>query len=93
MLETNLKNLGLSEKEIAVYLEVLKHGRVGPTQVSKITKINRTTVYSVAKELMKKNEDNGEASDNGMFMYTDGEADYILIPISNETLEKLIKKA
>jgi len=54
MLETNLKNLGLTEKEIAVYLEVLKHGRIGPTQVSKITKINRTTVYSVAKELMKK---------------------------------------
>ena len=54
MLENNLKNLGLTDKETIVYLEVLKNGRVSPTDVAKATKINRTTVYSVAKELIKK---------------------------------------
>lgn len=54
MVQEYLKNLGLTDKEITVYLEVLKHGRVGATQVSQTTKINRTTVYSVAKELIKK---------------------------------------
>lgn len=54
MLENNLKNLGLTEKETVVYLEVLKAGRTSPMQVSRLTKINRTTVYSVAKELVKK---------------------------------------
>lgn len=54
MLENSLKNLGLTEKEITIYLEVLKNGRISPTQVARTSKINRTTVYSVAKELMKK---------------------------------------
>jgi len=54
MVQEYLKNLGLTDKEIGVYLEVLKHGRVGATQVAHSTKINRTTVYSVAKELTKK---------------------------------------
>lgn len=54
MLEQTLINLGLTEKETAVYLEVLKRGRAGATDVAKATKINRTTVYSVAKELVKK---------------------------------------
>ncbi len=54
MIYDHLKTLGLTEKEIVVYLEVLKHGKVSPSEISKITKINRTTVYSVAKELLKK---------------------------------------
>ncbi len=54
MLESNLKNLGLTDKESAVYLEVLKRGRVSPTEIAQTSKINRTTVYSVAKELIKK---------------------------------------
>src|SRR5580704_8592023 len=54
MLEDSLKNLGLTDKETTVYLEVLKRGRVNPTEVARATKINRTTVYSVAKELAKK---------------------------------------
>jgi predicted transcriptional regulator len=54
MLNDHLKNLGLTDKEISVYLEVLKNGRVSPAAVSRTTKINRTTVYSVSKELGKK---------------------------------------
>jgi sugar-specific transcriptional regulator TrmB len=54
MIENYLKQLGLTEKEITVYLEILKAGKISPANVSRLTKINRTTVYSVAKELAKK---------------------------------------
>ncbi len=54
MIHETLSKLGLSEKEISVYLEVVKHGQISPAYIARITKINRTTVYSVAKELAKK---------------------------------------
>jgi predicted transcriptional regulator len=47
-----LKELGLNDKEIKVYLALLKHGRTTPTVLSKLTKINRATVYNIAKSLL-----------------------------------------
>lgn len=49
-----LKQLGFRDKEIDVYLTVLQHGKITPGDLAKITKINRTTIYSVAKELTRK---------------------------------------
>lgn len=54
MIEQNLAQLGLSEKEVAVYLEVLRRGKVLPAEVAKLTGLNRSTVYSVALELKKR---------------------------------------
>lgn len=54
MIEENLSKLGLSNKEIALYLAVLQKGRLDVPEASRITGINRTTVYSVAKELETK---------------------------------------
>lgn len=54
MLNQYLQQLGFSDKEIAVYLCVLENGKLSAAAVSRITKINRTTVYSVSKELVKK---------------------------------------
>lgn len=54
MLRTTLQKLGLSEKEIALYLIVLQHQRISVADAAKISRINRTTVYAVAKELLKK---------------------------------------
>ena len=54
MINELLQQLGLSEKEITVYLTVLKNGKITPAEVAKLTKINRTTVYSVAKDLVEK---------------------------------------
>jgi sugar-specific transcriptional regulator TrmB len=54
MLEQNLKSLGLNEKEVIIYLEVYKLGRATPATVARLSGINRTTVYSTAKELIKK---------------------------------------
>lgn len=47
-----LTALGYSEKEIVVYLTVLKHRKISPAEVAKITKISRTNVYNLAKELI-----------------------------------------
>jgi sugar-specific transcriptional regulator TrmB len=49
-----LRELGLNGKEVAVYLALLKNGRRTPAALSQITKINRATVYSVAKNLQSK---------------------------------------
>lgn len=54
MLEQLLKQLAFTDKEIAVYLCILEAGKLSAAAVSRITKINRTTVYSVSKELIKK---------------------------------------
>ncbi|NQS90476.1 hypothetical protein HQ584_11890 [Patescibacteria group bacterium] len=54
MIKQLLKQLGFKEKEIAVYVTVLQKGKVSPAEVAKTTGINRTTVYSVAKDLIKR---------------------------------------
>ena len=54
MVETLLQQLGFTANEIAVYLAVLENGKITPTDVAKRTGVNRTTVYSVAKELAKR---------------------------------------
>lgn len=54
MVEKMLKQLGFSEKEIDVYLAVLKRGKILPAEVAKLTNLNRSTVYSVASELKKR---------------------------------------
>jgi len=54
MIADKLKEIGLTEKESSVYLCVLEYQKILPAKVSKLTGINRPTVYSVAKELIKK---------------------------------------
>lgn len=54
MIQQLFKQLGFSEKEITVYIAILQRGKIAPSEVAKITGINRTTVYSVAQELIKK---------------------------------------
>jgi sugar-specific transcriptional regulator TrmB len=49
-----LKKLGLNDKEIRVYLALLKSGKIKPSSLAKITKLNRATLYSVAKSLLSK---------------------------------------
>lgn len=52
MINTLLQQLGFSEKEISIYLAILENGKITPSQVAEITKIKRTTVYAIAKELI-----------------------------------------
>jgi sugar-specific transcriptional regulator TrmB len=62
MSQDALKQLGFNEKEIAIYTTLLQHASLSASEISKLTHINRTTVYSATKELTKKgliNEDVG----------------------------------
>ena len=54
MVNELLAKIGLNEKEVQVYLTVLQNGKISPTALSKALGLNRTTVYSVAKELVAK---------------------------------------
>lgn len=49
-----LKKLGLNDKEIKVYLALLRGGKTRPALLAKNTKLNRATLYSVAKGLLSK---------------------------------------
>jgi len=49
-----LTKLGFSDKEIAVYLAILKNGKISPANIAKATSLKRTTAYSVAEELVKR---------------------------------------
>lgn len=65
MIQQLLEQLGFSKKETAVYIAVLQKGKISPSEVAKITDINRTTVYSVANDLIKRgviSEDLGNES-------------------------------
>ena len=53
-IQTTLKKLGLSEKEIMVYLALIKHGKTKASDLAKFTKINRPTLYNLAKQLVSK---------------------------------------
>lgn len=46
-----LVSLGLGEKEAAAYLTLLRQGELTPLELSRETKINRTTLYRVLEEL------------------------------------------
>lgn len=52
-MEQLLRNLGLGEKEIQVFLTITKAGSITASEISDLTGINRTTVYAVAKDLLK----------------------------------------
>jgi len=51
MLEELLTKLGFNKKQADVYQAVLKYGKTTPAILAEVTKFNRTTVYSVSKEL------------------------------------------
>lgn len=54
MLEKYLEELGLSDKEAAVYLALLQFDSASPAQITEKTKLNRSTVYVVLEALEKK---------------------------------------
>jgi predicted transcriptional regulator len=82
MLEKILINLGLSLKEQTLYKLILDKGKISPTNISRLAKINRTTVYSVAKELIAK----------GLIVEDLGGKTLYYSPAQEKELERIIKK-
>lgn len=54
MLEKFLQEIGLSEKEATIYLHLLKMDSDSIANISKATGVNRTTVYPILNQLIKK---------------------------------------
>ena len=87
-MEEQLKQLGLGEKEIDIYLSILKQGKVRATALARSLGLKRTTVYSVAKELVEKGlikQDLGEPVLS--FVATDPEDIYSLIRKEEKIIE------
>lgn len=82
MIHEYLQKLGLGEKEITLYLAILQKGRIGVNLVSQLTGINRTTVYSVAKEL----------SDKGFIILDIGIKPHVLMSVPPEQLRSIVDR-
>ncbi len=54
MVQDTLKKLGFSEKEAEIYIVILQQGKIAPGDIAKLTHINRSTVYDVASELIRR---------------------------------------
>lgn len=63
-----LEKIGLSEKEAATYLYLLKVDNDSVADIAKHTNINRTTVYPVLQQLMQK-EFVEELKEKGKIVY------------------------
>ena len=82
MLEQKLGFIGLNKKEIIIYLVISKYKKIIPSTISYITKINRTTVYTVIKWLLEKNLIAEETNNSNK--------EIICLPIEN--LNNLVEK-
>ena len=90
MIETTLKELGMSDKEIAVYSTVLEYGKVSPARIANLTRINRTTVYAVGKDLVQKGYLNEDALKGVTYYYPAAPKD--LVKIAKRERQSLIQK-
>lgn len=82
MIENLLKQLGFNDKEIKIYLTILEQGKTTPAKISRLTNINRSTVYSISKELL----------DKGVIVEDLGGSSTYLVALPPEELKSLIKK-
>lgn len=82
MLEEKLKQLGLSENEIKIYLSVLEHTKITPALLARKTGVSRPTAYGVGKSLVEKGFI--EADELSPTLY------FVALPPEN--IEKIIKK-
>ncbi|MEN9582959.1 MAG: hypothetical protein RL641_913 [Candidatus Parcubacteria bacterium] len=81
MIEKVMHSLGLGNKEQTVYKLILEHGKIAPAFISRLAKINRTTVYGVAKEL----------KDKGLIVEDLGGKTLYYLPAKEKELEKVIE--
>ncbi len=81
-MEAELKQYGLSEKEIEIYLAGLKAGSCTANRLSELTGIRRSTVYEVTETLKKK----------GLMSSIKQEKKYYFVASKPESLIELLKE-
>lgn len=81
-MEKLFEAIGLNANEREVYLAVLSAGKISPQRVARLTGINRTTVYSIAKKLR----------DSGFITEDVGQKVTYLLAENPENLQKIFEK-
>ena len=79
---SSLEEIGLTDKEIKIYIELLKLGEAGATRISSASGINRVTAYGILENLIKKGFVNQIIKDNKKNFF----------PISPEEIPKMLKQ-
>ena len=92
-----LKKIGLNDKEIKVYLALLKNGPTKPASLAIITKLNRATLYNIAQSLVSRGIVSSDLSGKSL-IFTPLPTDRLgtmIAPARRELAEKeiLIKEA
>jgi sugar-specific transcriptional regulator TrmB len=82
MIEDKLKELGLSDKEVAVYTAVVAAGKASPARVAKATGIKRPTVYAVGEDLLRLGLIEADTTGATMFYF----------PASADSLKRSVEK-
>lgn len=82
-IQQTLKKLGLNDKEIKVYLTLLRHGKTKPSVLAGLTKLNRATLYNVADGLLSK----------GIIANDLGGKTLLLAPLPPESLGKITEQS
>ena len=77
-----LREIGFNDKEIKVYLALLRSHKMRPATLSRVTKINRATIYNVTKSLLGK----------GVIAEDLGGATLYLTALPLENLQEIINK-
>lgn len=77
-----LKKLGLSDKEIAIYLKVLEYGSLSVRRLAELTAINRGTAYDVLKSL----------EEQGLVRYQDRNGRQYFVAEEPEILDDLLAR-
>ena len=80
--QETLRGIGLNDKEIKVYLALLKHGKATPATLAKLTKINRATVYNVAQSLQTKGIITEDLTDKVLYFS----------PLPPQNLEQIVER-
>ena len=80
--QEKLKEIGLNDKEIKVYMTLLKNGRMIPAALAKLCKISRPSIYNIAKGLVTK----------GVIAEDLGGKTLYFVPLPLENLRQIVEK-
>jgi len=78
-----LKKLGLNDKEIRVYLTLLKSGKTKPSVLANLTKLKRASLYHIAKGLLAK----------GLIAEDFAGKTLQFVPLPPESLEQILEQS
>jgi sugar-specific transcriptional regulator TrmB len=70
MIQDKLKQIGLSDNEISVYLSILENTEISPSMVAKMTGLSRPSIYAIGKELSRKGLISQEDRSSGLRFLT-----------------------